>query len=146
MNSVMGPGGKEIELSTVRVSDQRKHLEQKESELKTEIETAQKMLSECQRELYETYITELHVKEIYRLASVHFPRLRRESDGGLTVKDVLELEKWIGRAKSSDGLKNIVDALEELKKYNPIDIKSNLYALTQRIIIEGPYNEQPKKK
>lgn len=146
MNNVKGPGGKEIELSTNKLSEQRKHFEAKERELKDEIETTQKLLSECQRDLYEVYIRELHVKEIYRLASMHFPRLRREENGGLTVKDILEIEKWIGRAKSSDGLKNIVDALEELKKYKPIDIKSNIYALTQRIIIEGPYKEGPKKK
>lgn len=102
------------------------------------------ILRECDKELYELRSKELHIKEIYRLAKIHFPRLRRQ-EGDINPKDVAELEKWIRRAKSIDGLKAIVDALTEIEKYQPSDIKSNFYALVQRIIIGGSYKDKKKK-
>jgi len=80
---------------------------------------------------------ELHISEILRLASFHIPRLRND-ETELTEKDYAELDKWIRRAKTIDGLKNIVRALTEISKYYPKDIRTNLYALIQKIIIEGP--------
>jgi len=88
---------------------------------------------------------ELHISEILRLASFHIPRLRNDEteltendETELTEKDYAELDKWIRRAKTIDGLKNIVRALTEISKYYPKDIRTNLYALIQKIIIEGP--------
>lgn len=94
-----------------------------------------------EEELYQQKLRLSHLERIYQLAAQEFSRLRREKDNSLTNEDVGELEKWIGRAKSSEGLKDIVDALIELRKYKPVDIKSNLYALVQRIIIGGAYHQ-----
>ena len=93
--------------------------------------------------LYDAREQELHMREILRLAALHFPRLRKQKD--LMTADFDELEKWIRRAKSNDGLKSIVLALQELGKYQSYDIKSNLYALVQKIIIEGPNNKKVSK-
>ena len=86
--------------------------------------------------LYAAQEKKLHLCEIVRLAAQHFPRLRNQRD--LTDADYAELDKWIRRVKSNDGLKSIVLALQELSKYKSYDIKSNLYGLVQKIIIEGP--------
>jgi len=104
-----------------------------------QIDSIQIELSIIQEKLYALQQKLLHIQEIYRIASLQFPRLRREPRGTLTEADKTELEKWIGRAKSSDGLVSIVSALEELQKYFPEDIRSNLYALVQKIIIGGSY-------
>jgi hypothetical protein len=104
-----------------------------------QVDHAQTELSTTQEKLYNLQQRLLHVQEIYRLASLQFPRLRREPRGTLTEADRAELEKWIGRAQTPDGLTSIVSALEELSKYFPADMKSNLYGLVQKIIIEGPY-------
>lgn len=99
-----------------------------------------RLLSEARRDLYECVLRETHIQEIYRLARLHFPRLHREDyPGDITTDDVAELEKWIGRAKSNDGLRRISDALAELQRFKPSDIRRNLYALVQKIIIEGPH-------
>jgi hypothetical protein len=95
--------------------------------------------------LYKKKIALCHMEEIFRLAGAHFPRLRNFKPSQLTEEDNQELIKWIGRAKSEDGLKDIIDALNELGKYRPIDIKTNLYALVQKIIIGGAYKEKKKK-
>ena len=83
---------------------------------------------------------------IYKLALHHFPRLRNENPDNLTPEDVAELKKWIGRTKSTDGLKDIVNALSELSKYYPKDIKSNLYGLIQKIIMGGAYRVKKEEK
>ena len=70
---------------------------------------------------------------------------RREAQH-LTDADVAEIEKWVGRAKSIDSLEGIANAMRELQKYQPIDIKSNLYALVQKIIIEGAYGQKSKRR
>jgi hypothetical protein len=98
-------------------------------------ETTEKIETKI-RLLYNAQERELHLREILRLAALHFPRLRKQKD--LISADYDELEKWIRRAKSNEGLKSIVLALQEISKYQSYDIKSNLYALVQKIIIEGP--------
>lgn len=135
-----------VEPSLKKATERKKALQEKQEALARELETTKAMLSECQRELYEAMLAEAHINEIYRLARIHFPRLHRQKDQGLSEADVMELEKWIARAKSVSGLKDIADALEELQKYYPSDIKSNLYALVQRIIIGGPYHEAKRRK
>ena len=102
-------------------------------------------LEQVRGSLYRKRIVLCHVEEIFRLAGAQFPRLRNYKPDHLTEEDNQELVKWIGRAKSEDGLKDIIDALTELGKYRPIDIKTNLYALVQKIIIGGAYKERKKK-
>lgn len=116
-----------------------------------EIHFKKTLLQTIEDELYDLELKFLHICRIYRLAQIHFPRLRGENSEDLTSEDIQELEKWINRAKSPDSLKDIVDALAELSKYFPKDIKSNLYGLIQKIIIEGAYrtrkeNENGKSK
>ena len=98
-----------------------------------------------ERDLYQKRIYLAHIKEIYRLARTQFSRFRRLPEPTLTEADVRELDKWIGRVKGADGLVDIGNALMELNKYNPSEIKSNLYALVQKIIIGGAYNQGKKK-
>lgn len=93
-----------------------------------------------EKRLFELRTMALYIEEIYRLAAIQFPRLQNRM--GLTDQDRSELEKLIGRAKSSEGLKNIIEALNELAKYKPQDIKVNLYGLLQKIIIGGAYNQK----
>jgi hypothetical protein len=104
-----------------------------------EIRFKETILNTIEEQLYNEELKFLHISRIYRIASLQFPRLRGENSNDLSPEDVKELEKWIDRAKSADGLKNIVDALTELSKYFPKDIKSNIYGLVQKIIIEGAY-------
>jgi len=99
-----------------------------------------KIVEEIDQDLFSAKIRSLYINEIYRQAAYHFPRLRREPDKGLLELDIVELEKWISRAKNDESLKDILGALIELRKYRPIDIVKNVYALVQKIIIEGPYN------
>lgn len=143
---IIGTDGKEIELSINVVAHEKKFLEKQVDDLQQEIELKRKNLEECQGKLYGVSLQELHLKEIYRLAALHFSRLRKEKEAKLSASDILELEKWIRRVRTKDGLKDIADALGELKKYLPSDIKSNLYALVQKIIIEGAYSETKRKK
>jgi hypothetical protein len=92
--------------------------------------------------LYQKGVTLFHVHEILRVANIQFSRLRGKE--GLTIDDLSELNKWIGRVKSEDGLKDIIGALNELQKYQPASIKTNLYALVQKIIIGGAYKQGRK--
>jgi uncharacterized protein YpbB len=119
-------------------------LEERIKTLNLTIETSKIELEECTAKKYDVFLRELHISEIYRLAKLHFPRLRREKIQELDLKDTLELDKWIDRAKSSESLKAIVDAIQELEKYQPIDIRGNLYALVQRIISGGAYHGKKK--
>lgn len=106
--------------------------------LEKELKIKASILYGMEENLYNMELRYVYIKRIFRLASIHFTRLRGEREDRLTPADIQELEKWIGRAKSTDGLKDIISALSELKKYYPKDIKSNLYGLVQKIIIEGP--------
>lgn len=120
-------------------------LREDKTEAEKDIHFKKTLLNTIDEKLYELELIFLHIKRIYQLASIHFPRLREETQGELTPEDIKELEKWIGRTKTSDGLKAIVEALAELHKYFPKDIKSNLYGLVQKIIIEGPYTKKEIK-
>jgi GTP1/Obg family GTP-binding protein len=105
---------------------------------------AEASLRSIEDEYFDTVTRTQSIQEIYRVARIQFGRLRHAPDALLTSKDVQELDKWIGRAKSTTGLMDILKALRALEKYRPIDIKKNLYALVQRIIMEGPYPKKPK--
>jgi len=128
----------------VMARERKKALDERMKTLVTTIETSAIELEECRAKMFEVSLRELHISEIYRLAKLHFPRLHRSNVPDLDLKDILELDKWIGRARSADGLKAIVDALQEMDKYQPIDIRGNLYALVQRIIIGGPFHGKKK--
>jgi hypothetical protein len=120
------------------VNNKIKSLSIARKDLLDQIEKRKETLHDVETEIFELGLTSSLLKEIYRLASHHFPRLTGKP--GLSDSDIAELEKWIGRAKSDVGLHSIINALSELKKYrSPDDIKSNFYALIQKIIIEGPY-------
>ena len=103
-----------------------------------------------EKALYEKNIRLIQLKEIYRLAKLQFSRLRNSGSFAyseeLTDADVEELEKWIGRARSEQGLVDILEAIQELGKYRARDIKTNLYALVQKIIIGGAWKRQQKSK
>jgi len=140
MRDVDIPPGAHSLKSVVR---DRMVLDSKVLELTEALATGPRSLAELERQKYQTSIRELHIWEIYRLAALHFPRLRKEhSITPLTDADVAEIEKWIGRAKSTESLAGIVLAFKELEKYKLSDIRKNLYALVQRIIIGGAYNEK----
>lgn len=117
-------------------------LREDKKETENDINFKKTLLYTIEDQLYELELKYLHITRIFHLASIHFPRLRNENSTTLTPEDLQELEKWIERAKSNDSLKNIVNALAELKKYFPSDIKSNLYGLVQKIIIEGAYSSK----
>jgi hypothetical protein len=109
--------------------------------LKVKMDEDRATLNKKAVELYKLQLEILHISEIYRLAEIHFPRLRSQPKGTLMEKDIIEIDKWISRVKSEEGLKNIVAALRVLSKYHPHDIRSNLYGLVQKIIVEGPFKK-----
>lgn len=113
-----------------------------------DLEMQRKKLSDRMKKihqsLYEKTVSLEHINEILRLAKIQFSRLRKIPVETLTSGDIAELSKWIGRAKSDDGLKDIIDALNELEKYEPSQITKSLYALCQKIIIEGAYKKSKK--
>jgi hypothetical protein len=84
------------------------------------------------------------IQAICTTAAFQFSRLRGGPNAGfspegfLTAEDRQELEKWLGRVKTPEGYRDIFIALRELAKYSPGKVK-NVYALTQKIIIEGPF-------
>jgi len=129
---------------SVKISMQQSALENRIKELETTLETAKIELEESKKELFEISMRSLYIQEIYRLAKHHFPRLRREKSLELSEGDIQELDKWILRAKSPDSLKAIVEALQEMEKYRPIDIRGNLYALVQKIILGGSFHGKKK--
>lgn len=142
----MKPATIPVANSWQEIRKKRVSLEQYKENLVKNQETIKIELKEIEAELYDVNIRELHIAEIYRLAAYHFSRLRRQTGESLMLKDIKELEKWIGRTQSNEGLKDIVDALAELQKYRPIDITKNLYALVQTIIMKGAYKEKTRKK
>jgi chaperonin cofactor prefoldin len=99
-------------------------------------------IKKIHQSLYEKTIFLEHINEILRLAKIQFSRLRKNPAETLTPEDIAELSKWIGRAKSDEGLKDIVNALNELEKYEPSQITKSLYALCQKIIIGGAYKNK----
>jgi hypothetical protein len=129
-----------------QATEEAQRLEELRESIRSQINEHRSQLEDVESRLYHWKTRELHIRRIYQLASKEFPRLRRDEDGRITADDVAELEKWIGRAKGPDGLKDIVEALTELQKYRPVDIKSNLYALVQRIIIGGAYHQTKRRK
>lgn len=137
--------GNRIILSIEDVSEEKKNLEKVKEEAIQNIEKSKKLLEECQTDLYNVSVKELHIQEIYRLAKIQFSRIRKETEPKLTVADVFELEKLIKRTKDLDGLKRIVDSIRELQKFMPSEVR-NLYALLQKIIIEGPFGETKKTR
>lgn len=98
-----------------------------------------------ERDLYQKKIYMTHIREIFRLAKIQFSRFRKIPEPTLTAADVQELNKWVGRVKAEDGLLDIINALREVEKYKASEIKTNLYALVQKIIIGGAYNQGKKK-
>jgi len=112
--------------------------------LEESIKKLRKEYDVLSQRLYELSERELKVKEIYRLAGIHLPRLQRRTE--LSDKDKAEIEKWLCRAKSLSGLDDIILAFREMDKYKAGDIKINLYALIQKIIIGGPFKEGTGKK
>jgi len=127
----------QMDIPTARLIENKiKVLETERDAAQKQITQLQELVDSAQAKLYPLKESRVHLAEILRLASLHFPRLRNQKE--LTSADYIELEKWVRRAKTMDGLKSIVVALKELGKYYPHDIKSNLYALVQKIIIEGP--------
>lgn len=131
-------------LNELKYTIEKKKKEKETAEKKIEFEKT--LLSTINTTLYELELEHLHITRIYDLASHHFPRLRGGQPNDLTENDHKELEKWIGRAKSIDGLQDIVNALAELSKYFQKDIKSNLYGLVQKIIIEGAYRVKKEEE
>jgi len=129
--------GEEIDVgekSLYRVKENLQTLHLKKIQLISEQEA-------IERDLYQKKIYLTHIKEIYRLAKIQFSRIRGLPEPTLTEADVRELNKWINRARAEDGLLDIANALRELDKYRGVDIKTNLYALVQKIIIGGAYNQ-----
>ena len=120
-------------------------LREEEREHENRIKMIRTDIEPLERFLYEKNIKILHIKEIYRAAKQQFSRLRNQPEPTLTEADIAELEKWIGRCKSNQSLFDIIEALQELNKYLPHDIKSNLYALVQKIIIGGAYKTERGK-
>lgn len=131
-------------ISFQAAAEKRELLEAAIKKLEEEITQRNMTLAQTRRDLYDVSLRELHLREIYRRAKIEIPRLRKDP-GHLTEADVAELEKWIAREKTTEGLARIADAMEELRKYRPFDIRTNLYALIQRIIIEGAYKGRKKK-
>ena len=119
-------------------------LQKQENQIEQDIRAKNGELHEIHEKLFRARVIHLYLLEIFRLASFHFPRLRKQPNGELTPEDLQELDKWVGRVKSTDGLKSIVDALKEIAKYQAPQIK-NVYALVQNIIIEGPNGKRPGK-
>jgi len=128
------------------VTEQIEILEKNRDQLISEIKERQKCLESVQGKLYEEKMRKLHIEEAFRVARIKFPRLRGEKSGVLSIEDVAELEKWVKRAKTLEGLRDIVDAVRELQKYFQADVKTNLYALVQRIIIGGAIHSKRGKK
>jgi len=129
--------------SLERVSALRKDTELKIARLHQMLIDIPSELKMSESHLYQLTLKEAHIREIYRLAEHQFPRLQKNVS--LTEADVAEIEKWISRAHSDDGLVDIVNALKELEKYTHADIRQNLYALVQKIIIGGAFKDKRKK-
>lgn len=119
-------------------------LKQRKKRLEDLRADAEANLRSIEEDYFDTVTRTQTIEEIYRVARVQFGRLRHTPTALLSQKDVQELDKWIGRAKSITGLMDILRALRALTKFRPIDIKKNLYALVQRIIMEGPYPKKPR--
>jgi hypothetical protein len=129
-------------LSIQIATESRKQLDEAVIKLENEIKDKTNDLEQVRKDLYEASLRELHIKEIYRLAKIQFSRLLQRD---LNTADIEEIEKWIGRAKCIDSLAGIANALNELQKYLPADIRSNLYALVQKIIIGGAFHQKRRR-
>ena len=109
---------------------------------KSQLDDGMRQLEERERALSTKAIYMCHIKEIYRLAKYQFARLQNRPNQDLNDTDVLELNKWLARAKNEEGLNTIKKSIAELDKYAPSEIKSSVYALVQKIIIDGPYGQK----
>jgi len=133
--------GREIEVQEANLEK----IQQEFQDLALKKLALQAKKEKAERDLYEKKILYTHIKEIFRLAKIQFSRFRGDSEyQNLTPADIQELDKWIGRVNGEEGLLNIIKALMEVFKYQPSEIKSNIYALLQKIIIEGPYKKKGK--
>ena len=131
-------------ISIQKIREKIDDLENCKKGLIDSIDLSKRELNDVEKDLYGCYVREAHLKEIYRLAKIHFSRLAGRRINDLTQNDIMELEKWIGRTKSNDGLRDIVEALNEIQKYKPSEVR-NIYGLVQRIIIGGPFKSKRKK-
>lgn len=101
-------------------------------------------LQKIRSKAFEKRISLDYILEIFRIAKIQFPRLRKSTNETLTSEESQELDKWIGRVKSEQGLKDILDALKELEKYQPHQVRQNIFALCQKIIIGGAFKKRLK--
>lgn len=135
--------GQEVEVLSNSILKEKEIVEDLKNEINASLRTIEKMESD----LYTKNINLCHIKEIYRMAKLQFSRLRQVSEPCLTESDIIELNKWISRVNDEKGLIDIRNALVELDKYLPSEIKSNIYALVQTIIVGGAYGQnKPKVK
>jgi hypothetical protein len=114
------------------------------AELTAKLNLSKAILDKTEHDLAQKKISLCYIQEIFRSAQYQFSRLRRSTESTLTATDVQEIDKWINRATSDDSLISIKNSITELNKYKPSEIKSNLYALIQRIIIGGAYHQRKK--
>jgi len=136
-----------LELNKEIVNDDKKiqALTEKITEFSDLLTSSKFQLEKSEREIAKKKVNLCHIKEIYRLAKYQFSRLRNSPEMELSSFDIAELDKWIGRVDSEEGLMNIRQALAELDKYAPSEIKTNLYALVQKIIIGGAFSQTKSK-
>jgi hypothetical protein len=132
--------------SLSKIEEKLDLLKKEEIKLKEIISDKQDNLEKIRSSLYETTQRYFCILKIHHIGSIQLPRLQGREYGELSEKDIIELDKLINRSKTLEGLVNIIEALKELKKYYPHDIKTNLYGLLQKIIIEGAYTKTRQKK
>ena len=135
--------------SLIELSRDLKIDDQEISDLKNNIEETRSLsdslIKQLERKERESALKSLYlcrIKDIYRLAKYQFSRLQEKPNQELTESDIQELDKWISRVKNEEGLIIIQQSLMELDKYVPSEIKTNLYALVQKIIIGGAYSKK----
>jgi chaperonin cofactor prefoldin len=122
----------------ISINNQLKSLDDQKQKLNERLQKIQ--LGIFKKGIFVCYIT-----EIFRIAKIQFPRLRKSRIEELTPEETQELDKWIGRVKSEQGLKDILEAIKELDKYQPHQVRQNVFALCQKIIIGGAYKNKLKK-
>ena len=72
-------------------------------------------MKKIHQSLYEKTVLSNTSMKYYVWQKYKFSRLRKSPVETLTPGDIAELSKWNGRAKSDKGLKDIIDALNELE-------------------------------
>jgi len=114
------------------------------AQLEKELQDSKICLESSERRVAGKTINLHLLAEIYRLAQYQFSRLRNQPRKGLSTEDIAEIDKWVDRIKTDEGIGTVLGAFQELDKYQPSEIKSNLYALVQKIIIGGAYGKKGK--